>query len=73
MFVLSAEILKPIGHADFRRKVEPIMNDLARWLNCTQEQIEAICLEVAESHWRDRGWSLIEAAIADPAPEPDKV
>ncbi|HII06554.1 MAG TPA: hypothetical protein HA349_04360 [Methanotrichaceae archaeon] len=49
------------------------MNDLARWLNCTQEQIEAICLEVAESHWRDRGWSLIEAAIADPAPEPDKV
>jgi len=72
-FVLSAIILKPIGHADFRREVEPIMNDLARRLKYTQEQLVDLHKEMAESYQRDRGWGLIEAAFADLPPEPDKV
>ena len=72
-FALSAVILKPIGHADFRREIEPIMNDLARRLSYTPEQLETMHREMAESYQRDRGWSLIEAAFADPAPDPDKV
>jgi len=64
-FVLSAVILKPIGHADFRREVEPIMNDLARRLKYTQEQLVDLHKEMAESYQRDRGWSLIEAAFGE--------
>jgi|GEM_PF-1938559 hypothetical protein len=37
------------------------------------ERLDAIGAELRESRQRDRGASLIEAAFADPAPDPDKV
>ncbi|HII06557.1 MAG TPA: CHAT domain-containing protein, partial [Methanotrichaceae archaeon] len=72
LVTLSATILGSIGHADLK-KVEPWVNQLASKLNYTQEQFDAMIQEVKESYDRDRGWGLIEAAFADPAPEPDKV
>jgi len=69
---LSAIILRSVGHADLKQ-VAPLVNNLASELQYTQEQFDFMAREVAESYRRDRGWSLIDAAFADPAPEPDKV
>ena len=72
LVALSAMILGSIGHAQIK-EVEPWVNRLASQLNYTQEQLEAMHQEVAESRQRDRGASLIDADFADPAPGPDKV
>ena len=72
LVALSVTILKSIGNAKLK-EVEPWINGLASKLSYTQEQFDAMIQEVAESYQRDRGWSLIEAAFADPAPDPDKV
>jgi len=72
LVALSAMIFGSIGHAQIK-EVEPWVNGMTSQLNYTQEQIEAMLQEVAESRQRDRGASLIEAAFADPAPDPDKV
>ena len=72
LVALSAMIFGSIGHAQIK-EVEPWVNGMTSQLNYTQEQIEAMLQEVAESRQRDRGASLIEAAFADPVPDPDKV
>jgi len=61
-----------IGHGDAESDFRSL-SGMASQLNYTQDQFDAMHLEVQESYHRDRGWSLIDAAFADLPPQPDKV
>ena len=61
-----------IGHGDTESDLQSL-SKMASQIQYTQEQFDAMLSEVQKSYQCDRGWSLIEAAFADPAPDPDKV
>lgn len=64
LVALSATILGSIGHADLK-EVAPWVNGFASQLQYTQEQLEAMRQEVAESYRRDQGRGLIDAAFGE--------
>ncbi|MCR3884840.1 hypothetical protein P0O24_11725 [Methanotrichaceae archaeon M04Ac] len=72
LVTLGAMILGPTESDNFEI-VESWANGLASELNYTQEQFDAMSLELVEAYQKDNGLSLIDAAFADPVPDPDKV
>jgi hypothetical protein len=55
-------IFADIDYPDVKMAYETLCN-IASQMSLSQEQIEALLKEVAESYAKDRGWSLIRAAF----------
>lgn len=68
LVALAYIMLSSMGHADAKRVSEPL-SVMASELKYTQEQLDALLKEVAESYQKDRGQSLIDAAF--PKADPD--
>ena len=66
LLVLSAIILRSIGHADLKR-VEPLVNALASQLGYTQERLQALVGEVLAEYRKDRGWGMVRGEPSAPS------
>ena len=66
LLVLSAIILRSIGHADLKR-VEPWVNRLASQLGYTQERLQALAEEVLAEYRKDRGWGMVRGEPSAPS------
>jgi tetratricopeptide (TPR) repeat protein len=63
LMALAAIVLRSIKSDDVKN-VEPLVERLAAQLSLTQEQFMGLVQEVLQSYARDRGWGLVERAMA---------
>jgi len=62
LIVLGYQIFANIGHSD-AKEIFKSLCATASWIGLSQEQLDALLEDVAESYAKDRGHSLLAAAF----------